>query len=66
MKMLINGQPADAKDGAVIDVINPANGKVIDTVPSASKEDVDRAVEAANKAQKEWAKVPVHERVEIM
>ena len=25
MKMLINGQPADAKDGAVIDVINPAN-----------------------------------------
>ena len=66
MKMLINGQPADAQNGAVIDVINPATGKVIDTVPSASKEDVDRAVAAAKKAQKEWAKVPVHERVEIM
>ncbi|MBR5740413.1 MAG: aldehyde dehydrogenase, partial [Firmicutes bacterium] len=66
MKMLINGQPADAKDGVVIDVINPATGKVIDTVPSATKEDVDRAVAAAKAAQKEWAKVPVHERVEIM
>ncbi len=66
MKMLINGQPADAKDGAVIEVTNPATGQVIDTVPSASKEDVDRAVAGAKAAQKIWAKVPVHERAEIM
>lgn len=66
MKMLINGQPADAKDGAVIDVINPATGKLIDTVPAATKEDIDCAVAAAKAAQKEWAAVPVHERVEIM
>ncbi|MCR4909522.1 MAG: aldehyde dehydrogenase family protein [Lachnospiraceae bacterium] len=66
MKMLINGAPADATGGATIDVINPADGSVVDTVPSATKEDVDRAVAAAKAAQKEWAKVPVYERVEIM
>ncbi len=66
MKMLINGAPADATGGATIDVINPADGSVVDTVPSATKEDVDRAVAAAKKAQKEWAAIPVYERVEIM
>ncbi len=66
MKMLINGAAVDASNGATIDVINPANGSVVDTVPSATKEDVDKAVACAKKAQKEWAKVPVYQRVEIM
>ena len=66
MKMLINGVAAEASNGATIDVINPANGSVVDTVPSATKEDVDKAVASAKKAQKEWAKIPVYQRVEIM
>lgn len=66
MKMLINGVASDSSSGATIDVINPANGAVVDTVPSATKEDVDKAVAAAKKAQKEWAKIPVYQRVEIM
>ena len=66
MKMIINGKPADASDGAVIDVINPATGKAFDTVPSATKEDIDRAVKAAQEGQKVWAKVPVYEKVEIL
>ena len=40
MHMLINGKSVDASDGAVIDVINPATGKLVDTVPSATQEDV--------------------------
>lgn len=66
MKMLIDGKAVDASNGACIDVINPATGAVIDTVPSATVEDVANAVLCAKRAQKEWAKVPVHERVEIM
>ena len=66
MKMLINGAAVDASNGATIDVINPANGSVVDTVPSATKEDVDKAVACAKEAQKEWAKIPVYQRVEIM
>ena len=66
MKMLIGGKAVDASDGKTIDVINPANGKLVDTVPSATPEDVAKAVSCAKEAQKEWAKKPVHERVEIM
>lgn len=66
MKMIIGGKAADARDGAVIEVLNPADGAVVDTVPAATKEDVDEAVALAVKAQKIWAKVPVHEKADIM
>ena len=66
MKMLIGGKAADAADGKTIDVINPATGKLVDNVPAATTEDVARAVACAKTAQKEWAKIPVYERVEIM
>ena len=66
MKMMINGQAVDAADKAVIEVINPANNEIVDTVPSATEADVAKAVECAKAGQKIWAKVPVHEKVEIM
>ena len=66
MKMIINGKEADASDSKVIEVTNPATGAVIDTVPAATCEDVDRAVVSAKAAQKEWAKIPVYKRAEIM
>ena len=66
MKMVINGKEACSSDGKVIEVTNPATGAVIDTVPAATCEDVDRAVTCAKAAQKEWAKVPVYKRAEIM
>lgn len=65
MKMYINGIAVDASDKQTIDVINPATGTVVDTIPAATKEDVDLAVEKAKAAQKIWAKVPVYEKVEI-
>ena len=66
MKMFINGVPCDASDGATIEVTNPATGAVIDTIPAATKEDVDRAVACAKAAQPAWAAVPVSEKVEIL
>lgn len=66
MKMFIDGLAVDAKDGQTIDVINPATGAVVDTIPAATKEDVDLAVEKAVAAQKIWVKVPVYEKAEIM
>jgi succinate-semialdehyde dehydrogenase/glutarate-semialdehyde dehydrogenase len=64
MKMIIDGKPADSSDGAVIEVINPATGKVIDTVPAATEKDVDLAVQKAKQGQKIWAELPVYERGE--
>ncbi|MBP1577720.1 MAG: aldehyde dehydrogenase [Oscillospiraceae bacterium] len=66
MNMIINGKAVGASDGAVIEVINPANGKVVDTVPAATEQDIIDAVAAAKAAQKIWAKVPVSEKAEIM
>lgn len=66
MRMIIGGKEADARDGAVIEVLNPATGEPVDTVPAATGEDVEEAVALAVAAQKIWAKVPVHEKVDIM
>lgn len=66
MKMLIGGQKVAASDGKTIDVFNPATGERIDTVPSATREDVELAVEYARKGCEEWAATPLHERCRIL
>jgi succinate-semialdehyde dehydrogenase/glutarate-semialdehyde dehydrogenase len=65
-KMIIGGRKVDARDGATIEVTNPATGRMIDTIPAATKDDIDWAVEEAAKAQKIWAKVPLHQRGAIL
>ena len=49
-KMIIGGEQVDALDGHTFEVHNPATGAVIANVPLGGKADVDRAVEAAQKA----------------
>lgn len=66
MKSLIGKEWRDAKDGKVIEVMNPATNELVDTVPSLSAEEVNEAVDYAYEHQKEWASVPVHEKCDIM
>ena len=66
MKSLIGKEWKDAKDGSVIEVRNPATNELIDTVPNLSKEEVDEAIDYAEVAFKEWAKIPLHERCSIL
>ena len=66
MKMIINGQQVDSVSGETFDVINPANGSVIESVPKGTKEDIIKAVDAAVDAQKKWADVPIHQRAELL
>jgi malonate-semialdehyde dehydrogenase (acetylating)/methylmalonate-semialdehyde dehydrogenase len=47
-------------------VPNPATGESLATVPFSTKEDVDRAVEAAKDAWKHWRKTPVPVRARIL
>jgi acyl-CoA reductase-like NAD-dependent aldehyde dehydrogenase len=49
-QMFIGGEHVDAADEQAFEVHNPATGEVIASVPLAGKEDVDRAVDAAQKA----------------
>lgn len=66
MKMLLNGNWVDAKNKQTMDVVNPYDGTLLDTVPSADKEDVDLAIESAVQGQKTWYKKIVRERAEIL
>jgi betaine-aldehyde dehydrogenase len=50
LKMVIGGESVDAADGQTFEIVNPANGQVIATAPMGGKEDVDRAVKAAQDA----------------
>ena len=34
MQMLIGGKFVDSSDGTKIEVVNPATGKIVDTVPA--------------------------------
>ena len=66
MRMYINGTERDAGHGNVIEIYNPVNMELIDTVPDAADEDVEEAVAAAFANKKKWAAVPVHERAAIL
>ena len=66
MKMLINGQWVDSSNKEVIEIDNPYTGQIIDSVPSATKEDVDFAISEAVKAQKIWNAKKTRDRAAIL
>src|SRR5438093_11128780 len=64
--MLIAGETVGAKSGKTLEVRNPANGEVVDTVPKGSLADVDAAVDAAAKAFPAWASLSGAKRAQLM
>lgn len=66
MKMLIGGKYMDASDHAVINIFNPATHELLDTVPAATKTDVEAAIEIAQTGKKIWGDMSVQERTDIL
>ena len=62
LKMYIDGQFCEASDGQWIDVLNPSTEEVISRQPNGTIADVNRALDAARAAQKQWGKTPAIER----
>lgn len=58
----IDNQFVDSEGGATIEVRNPATHELLGVVPDSTAADVDRAVEAARRAQPAWEKLPAIER----
>ena len=58
----INGKFTPSTTGEYFDTINPATEEKLSELALGSVEDVDKAVKAAKKAQKDWAKLPGKER----
>ncbi|UOQ44711.1 aldehyde dehydrogenase [Halobacillus salinarum] len=65
-QLYINGEYVDSSGNDWIDIVNPATEEVISKTPRGTKEDVDRAVEAAFQAQKEWELTPNKERGDLV
>jgi acyl-CoA reductase-like NAD-dependent aldehyde dehydrogenase len=66
MKMLIDGQWCESTDGKWVDIYNPGSGEVIDKVPKATLQDVERAVAAAQKGKEAMRKLTARKRYEIL
>ncbi len=64
MKMYVAGQWIDK--AKKIDVLNPYDNSVIDTVPRAEAADVDRALESAARGASVMARLPGYERWKIL
>jgi acyl-CoA reductase-like NAD-dependent aldehyde dehydrogenase len=62
VQMLIDGAWVDSAAGAVLTVENPARRTPIASIPRGEREDVERAVAAAQKAFLAWSKVPPRQR----
>src|SRR4030042_6443255 len=66
MKMLIDGHWVEASNGEWMEIRNPGTGKVIDKVPRATLQDVQKAVEAAQHGKEAMRLLTAHERYEIL
>ncbi len=62
----VAGEWIEADDGATFTVSNPARGDTICEVADLSRAEVARAIEAADKGGREWAKRTAKERANIM
>src|SRR5438445_13707559 len=67
-RLLIGGQWVDGSKK--FDIVNPATGEVLTEIAEASREDVDRAVQAARRAFEDrggaWRKMSASERGKLM
>src|SRR5436190_7214160 len=65
-QLFINGKWQEPAEGKTLPVVNPATGKEIGRVAHASRPDLERAVEAAQKGFNVWRDMLPAERSKIM
>ena len=66
VQLLIDGAWCNSASGNTLPVANPATGEVIGTVAHASRADLDRVLEAAQKGFQAWRKVGAFDRYKVM
>jgi succinate-semialdehyde dehydrogenase / glutarate-semialdehyde dehydrogenase len=63
---LIDGQWSDAVSSKTIEVVNPATGRKLGSVPDMGATETGRAIDAANRAWPAWREKTASERAAIM
>ncbi len=64
--LLIGGKPVLARSGKTFDVVDPSRGERLATVAAAGAEDVNAAVEAAERAARGWRDVDASKRGRLL
>jgi glyceraldehyde-3-phosphate dehydrogenase (NADP+) len=66
-EMLVGGEWLPARgSGQTEDVTSPYDGSVVGTVPVAGLDDVEAALDAAERGARTWRRTPAHERMRIL
>lgn len=66
LKNYINGEWVKSSGSAFLNVINPADGKLLGQVPAGSKNDIIYAAEKANDAWLSWRNTPATSRIQYL
>ena len=66
LKNFINGEWVESSSTRYEEVYNPATGEVVAYVPLSTREELDQAAEAAQKAFQSWKKVAVPRRARVL
>ena len=61
-QLFINGEWRTSTSGETIDIISPSNGEIVARVQNGTAEEAIETLEAADKAQKGWKKMPARSR----
>ena len=65
-QLFIDGEWKNSTSGETIDIISPSSEKIVARVQNGTAEEANQALIAANKAQKEWKKLPPRSRADLL
>jgi succinate-semialdehyde dehydrogenase/glutarate-semialdehyde dehydrogenase len=65
LSMYVGGEPAESIEGETFTATNPATGESLGEVPEATREDAQRAIDAARRVQPELEAMTAFKRAEL-
>lgn len=65
-QLFINGEWRTSSSGETIDVLSPSTEEVVARVQNGTAEEAIETLQYADKAQKEWKKLPARERADLL
>lgn len=65
-QLFINGKWVNSSSQQTDDIINPTDESLVGTVQMASEQDAEKALQAAEAAQKSWRRLPARQRADLL
>jgi succinate-semialdehyde dehydrogenase/glutarate-semialdehyde dehydrogenase len=66
VELLVDGRWQPAAGGGVVELLDPATEERVGAIAQATREDAERAIEAAARAFEGWRRVPAWERAKVL